>query len=220
MTQAQPQDLENGPPDPSSLTDKQNERRQRVIRAAFDLASEGGYEAVQMRDVAARADVALGTVYRYFSSKDQLLAAVWVDWTAALERRLGRQPLEGSTRAERLIDFLRRATRPLERKPKLAAALVMSATSTDPGASPYQREVSSWMTRITHEVLEGLSPSEEQGIREVMGHLWHSVLIGWVSGRVTTERMHELLANACHLMLDPRESTGDAARAKLRGPAR
>src|SRR6266513_3735817 len=89
-------------------------RRQRVIDAAVTLASDGGYEAVQMRDVAARADVALGTVYRYFTSKDQLLAAAWSHWRAQLERRLHGQPLQGSTRAERVFDFLLRATRPLE----------------------------------------------------------------------------------------------------------
>ena len=53
---------------------------------------EGGYEAVQMRDVAARANVALGTIYRYFSSKDHLLAAVMVEWCRDLERRVGLRP--------------------------------------------------------------------------------------------------------------------------------
>ena len=57
------------------LTRAQQARRQRVIDAAMALGLEGGYEAVQMRDVAARADVAMGTVYRYFTSKDHLLAA-------------------------------------------------------------------------------------------------------------------------------------------------
>ena len=189
-----------------SLTAKQSARRQRVLDAAMDLAKEGGYEAVQMRDVAARADVALGTVYRYFSSKDQLLAAVWADWREALERRLhGNQPLEGCTRADRVIDFLRRATRPLERNPKLAAALVTSYAAADPQAARYQAETASWMTRIVVEALEGLPDEDIQGIREVLGHVWYSVLLSWVQGRMGAERMHELLATACHLMLDPRE---------------
>src|SRR4029434_3569150 len=53
-----------------TLTNSQEARRQRVILTALELAAEGGYDAVQMRDVAARANVALGTIYRYFSSKD------------------------------------------------------------------------------------------------------------------------------------------------------
>src|SRR3954447_5080881 len=50
-------------------------RRERILDAAMELATEGGYDAVQMREVAERADVALGTLYRYFPSKVHLLVA-------------------------------------------------------------------------------------------------------------------------------------------------
>jgi AcrR family transcriptional regulator len=166
-------------PEVASLSAKQSERRQRVIDAAMALAEEGGYDAVQMRDVAARADVALGTVYRYFSSKDQMLAAAFAEWAAELEGRLRRRPLQGTTRAERVTDFLRRATRNLERRPRLAGALVTSVAAPDPTAAPDQRRMASWMTRILAEALDGLPSEEQQGIREV----------------------------ACHLLLDLREDT-------------
>ena len=58
-----------------ALTKSQAARRQRVLVAALELGADGGYDAVQMRDVATTAGVALGTIYRYFSSKDHLLAA-------------------------------------------------------------------------------------------------------------------------------------------------
>lgn len=204
---------ETARPEIDSLTAKQSARRQRVLEAAMDLAREGGYEAVQMRDVAARADVALGTVYRYFSSKDQLLAAVWADWREALETRLHHgQPLQGSSRAQLVFDFLRRATRPLERNPRLAAALVTSYASPDANAVAHQREVASWMTRIVVEALDGLPPDDVQGIREVLGHVWYSALLSWVHGRMEAPRMYELLANACHLLLDHY----DSAEAKRR----
>ena len=45
-----------------SLTTSQSARRQRVLGAAMRLAADGGYDAVQMRDVAASADVTLGTL--------------------------------------------------------------------------------------------------------------------------------------------------------------
>ncbi|MSV68159.1 MAG: TetR family transcriptional regulator, partial [Actinobacteria bacterium] len=45
------------------------ERRRRLVEAAVKLARSGGYEAVQMRDVASAADVALATLYRQYASK-------------------------------------------------------------------------------------------------------------------------------------------------------
>ena len=51
----------------------QRDRRRRIIDATLALASKGGYDAVQMRAVAEKADVALGTLYRYFPSKIHLL---------------------------------------------------------------------------------------------------------------------------------------------------
>ena len=41
----------------------------------MSLASKGGFDAVQMRAVAEQADVALGTLYRYFPSKIHLLVS-------------------------------------------------------------------------------------------------------------------------------------------------
>ncbi len=77
------------------LTAKQVARRARVVDAALELAAEGGYDAVQMRDVATRAGVALGTIYRYFSSKDELLAAALVEWAAVVEHRISARPPRG-----------------------------------------------------------------------------------------------------------------------------
>ena len=53
----------------------QRDRRKRILDATLALASKGGYDAVQMRTVAERADVALGTLYRYFPSKIHLLVS-------------------------------------------------------------------------------------------------------------------------------------------------
>src|SRR4029453_10121938 len=94
------------------LTSSQAARRQRVIDAALELGSAGGYDAVQMRDVARTAGVALGTIYRYFTSKDHLLAAAMVDWSADLERRLAQRPPQARPTADSVVDVIRRATRP------------------------------------------------------------------------------------------------------------
>ena len=63
------------PPDGESGSAAQRERRKRILDATLALASKGGYDAVQMRTVAEQANVALGTLYRYFPSKIHLLVS-------------------------------------------------------------------------------------------------------------------------------------------------
>ncbi len=77
------------------MTPNQSDRRDRVIEAALELASEGGYDAVQMRDVALSAQVALGTIYRYFSSKDHLLAAAQLELWQKQAARFKARPRYG-----------------------------------------------------------------------------------------------------------------------------
>ncbi|MCS6801925.1 MAG: TetR/AcrR family transcriptional regulator [Chloroflexota bacterium] len=51
--------------------------RERVLRAALDLIVEVGPDAVTLQAVAERADVAPGTIYYHFNSRDQLFAAAY-----------------------------------------------------------------------------------------------------------------------------------------------
>ena len=51
-------------------------REQAILNAALSLAGEGGMEAVQIAAVAKRANIAAGTVYRYFPSKTDLIGDV------------------------------------------------------------------------------------------------------------------------------------------------
>ena len=64
------------------------ERAQRIVDTAVELAEQGGFVAVRLRDVAAEAVVALGTLYRRFRSKEDLLVAALEIEMTALEERL------------------------------------------------------------------------------------------------------------------------------------
>ena len=104
----------------------QLQRRRRIVKAAAALASRGGIEAMQMRTVAERAGVALGTLYRYFPSKMDLVVAVISEELDLLQESIERRPLAATTPAERAVEVLMRATRGLMREPELADALVRS----------------------------------------------------------------------------------------------
>ena len=68
------------------------ERARRIIESTIELAEEGGFEAVRLRDVAARAEVAMGTLYRRFHSKEDLLVAALEQETRMMEERVRQRP--------------------------------------------------------------------------------------------------------------------------------
>ena len=184
-----------------SLTTSQAARRQRVLVSALDLAAEGGYDAVQMRDVATRAGVALGTIYRYFPSKDALLAAAMVEWMEDLERRVSQRGPQGSTTAERVYDVLRRAVATMERQPKLAEAVITALTSDDPAAGQASVSTTDVMTRVMLRAFPSdVDPATEAAIAKVLGHVWFSCMVAWKNGVGDMAWMAAELDTACELI--------------------
>src|SRR5680860_927651 len=101
----------------------QRDRRKRILDATVTLASKGGFEAVQMRAVAERADVALGTLYRYFPSKIHLLVSALAREFEQAQTNFSRKPIPGDTAPDRVMYVLGRTTRSLQRDPNLTEAL-------------------------------------------------------------------------------------------------
>jgi TetR/AcrR family transcriptional regulator, cholesterol catabolism regulator len=186
---------------PRSLTRAQEARRQRVIDAAMELGLEGGYEAVQMRDVAARAQVAMGTVYRYFSSKDHLLAAALVFWVEQLDARLAQVPARGAVASERVLDVLERALRAMGRQPQLVAAVFASLASPDQAAIECQQQMGAVMDGIVIRAIGEPRPPDHAERTRIIGHVWYSSLVGWVNGWSDMDRVRDELAIAVRLLL-------------------
>jgi AcrR family transcriptional regulator len=189
----------------TALARSQAARRERVVGAALSLAAEGGYDAVQMRDVAVRASVALGTIYRYFTSKDHLLAAACVGWVGELEQRLARRPVRADDAVEQLVAVTRAATAALEREPRLAEALVTAISAPDPAVSGCQRQVSDILGRLLSAPLTGMDEERRAGIVRVLAHVWFSSLVGWVSGWSGIDQVGDELEQAARLLV-PRDT--------------
>ena len=177
-------------------------RRERVIAAAVQLASEGGYEAVQMRDVAAQAEVALGTLYRYFPSKDHLLIAALAEQVSTLQRRLAQKPPRGTSAAERVVDVLRRASRALEREPRLTAALVTALSSADPSVAEAKQEVNDILASVIADAVDHDALAQSEDVVRVLGHVWFAALVSWVGGMAPTGQMGDDLEITARLILD------------------
>ncbi|MGO8874547.1 MAG: TetR family transcriptional regulator [Acidimicrobiales bacterium] len=185
----------------TELRGTQQARRRRVMEAAMSLASEGGYEAVQMRDVAERADVALGTVYRYFNSKDHLLAASLVYWNDQLADVLRDAPVTGGDAAQRVANLLERSMRAMSRQPRLVAALLAAMSSLEPGVTECRERVATTMEGLMVRAAGDGAPPDIAERTRILGHVWNSALLSWIHGTLDSRRAVADLEVACRLLL-------------------
>jgi AcrR family transcriptional regulator len=188
------------------MTANQLVRRQRLLEAVPQLVADGFDEDMQMKDIAERAGVALGTVYRYFSSKEHLMAAALLYWATGLDRAVTRSvpasgtPLAG-TPAERLIDGLHRALRAYRRHPAFARLLVLVANSTDPNASAEYSQMGDVVYGALGHALADVDPDKLQRVMAVIGAVWYHCLVEWTIGRMTADEVDTTLESAAHLVL-------------------
>ena len=180
----------------------QRERRKRILDATLALASMGGYDAVQMRAVAERADVALGTLYRYFPSKIHLLVSGLAREFERAQERLDRSPLPGDTPYERMLYVLGRVTRSMQREPMLTEAMTRAFMFADPSAAAEVNMVAKLMEdMLTKAMHEGEPTADERAIARVIGDVWLSNLVAWVTRRASANDVASHLELAARLLL-------------------
>jgi AcrR family transcriptional regulator len=174
------------------LAASQLRRMRRIVDAAVALAEAGGFDGVRLRDVAEASDVALGTLYKYFRSKEDILLFAVNEEARRLEESFESRPPEGATALARLDAFFGRATRALTRKPGFARAVLRSiGTGDDPGTVLKIAGFHLRMTRMTLAVLRGEALASEEPLTPLRGTrreqdvaitlqlAWYASLVGW-----------------------------------------
>jgi AcrR family transcriptional regulator len=140
-------------------------RHDAIIAAAGALAAEGGINAVQIGPVAQRAGVATGTVYRYFPSKTELVAALVAVVSerelGAMRRAADAAPGPLSALAAAITTFAARALA----HPKLAFALIADAADADKTRLAFRQALAAELGhRLTIAMNGGHLPDQDAGI--------------------------------------------------------
>jgi TetR/AcrR family transcriptional regulator, cholesterol catabolism regulator len=166
------------------------DRGRRILKAAVELAERGGFDAVRQREVAAQAGVALGTLYKRFASKEELLLAALELEVEKFEHRLKLRPLKGDTAVERITSLFSSALTAFIRKPHLGRATIRAATS----GTLSKRFLDYHAMLIRHvvtaiddkEMIAAGAPVLSSEQKHVVGvlllQIWFTSLVGWAAG--------------------------------------
>jgi AcrR family transcriptional regulator len=162
-------------------------RTDRIIEVAMELAEADGYDAVRLRDLAARADVALGTVYRRFSSKEDILAAALERMFSHFREAVTLAPIPGASPEERIGVFIQLATQSLAERPKLAGALLRTIASGVPQVAArvtsYREAVIDVLVTVYRGEATDVPPTEsETQLARLVQNAWYAEMVGWTGG--------------------------------------
>jgi AcrR family transcriptional regulator len=186
-------------PDVASMRQDQRERRDRIVRAAVRLMVDVDYHKIQVREVADQAGVALGTLYRYFTSKDHLFACALVEWASGFGDRIE----EGSPAStlDRVKKVYRLAARAFEREPRVFDVIIQLSGSKEPDTTATFTAFSRSTTEAFASALGDIPPPDRDDIAFVMSSVLTESLRSWQHGIMTLPEVYRRIARAAELIL-------------------
>jgi AcrR family transcriptional regulator len=184
---------------------KGDDTRARILSAALDCFREKGFDATTMRDVAARAGMALGAAYYYFPAKDAIVLAFYKQAQEDLAPRM--QEVLASTKdlRGRLKQVVLLKLEYFAESRRLLGAL---AAHTDPAhpLSPFgeeSREVRERDIAFFEKALQGQTVKKDLASR-LPGMLWMfqmGIVLFWIYDRsLDQRRTHLLLEKSLNLI--------------------
>lgn len=191
------------PADPAT-TPSQRARQERILAAALELAGEGGYDAVQMREVADKADVALGTLYRYFPSKKHLLVAAMGRELTAMRDAVRVRGIGPEVAQERVLSVIVGVTEALGRNRQLSTAMVRAFMGADTSVAEDVDRVGTIMVEIISWATHGAEQPptmQDAVIAGIIGKVWLFDIHAWLADRMTIQDVKLDLANTIATVL-------------------
>ena len=188
------------------LSRSQAQRRQKIIDAALALCRSEGHAQTQMRDIADASGLALGTVYRYFPSKELLLASVFEAWCEDYWDMLGIAS-EGQANMDRLIDLTCRSAQAYIDEPNILLMINSLRASSEPAIVEKFTAIAQRAARFFLDNLHGLPDEAAAGIVDTVFCVLQVKLSVWAAEQIPTEQVYQDIAKTVRLLLEFRDET-------------
>ena len=162
-----------------------------------------------MRAVAERADVAVGTLYRYFPSKVHLLVSALGREFERIDAKTDRAALSGGTPYQRLSLMVGKLNRAMQRNPLLTEAMTRAFVFADASAAGEVDHVGKLMDSMFARAMSDGEPTEDQyHIARVISDVWLSNLLAWLTRRASATDVSNRLDLAVRLLIGDGELGG------------
>ena len=192
-------------PEPSMLRGTQVQRRQRIIDEAHRMIVDSGDGNVQIRDIAERAGVALGTAYRYFGSKERLYAEVYLQWCEQWNEELSADIRRAKSNTERVRLLARAVFERLISEPELISIGRVLSVAEDPGVLEIIDRTEQGTLALFRSALEGVEQRDADSIAWIVLAVVRASLDRHAAGALTVDEANRQIAKAVRMVLEFRD---------------
>ena len=174
---------------------RQEETFRKVLDAGMAMLRESSYAELTVRAVAARAEVAPATAYTYFSSKNHLIAEIYLD----LVRQVEYFTDVNDTTAVRVEKTLRAMALTLADEPEVAAACTTALLS---GGDPAVRAVRDRIgAEIHRRIRSAVGPDADPRTLAALEMTFFGALVNAGSGAFTYHQIADRLSYVVGLIV-------------------
>jgi AcrR family transcriptional regulator len=190
--------------DPQGAAPRPRRPRRRILDAALELASQGGYEALQVRAISDRAGVSSRTIYANFPSLDSLLILAVAEQSQGLYSRFTASPPKGRTPAERVDHLISDLTRTMTANRALMVAMLRALLSGKRDVSEHVHGFGQVLQALLASAIAPDGPSvRDREVAQILESIWFSALVGWATGSGSDGSIAEIMQRAARLLLSP-----------------
>jgi AcrR family transcriptional regulator len=187
---------------PAGTAPPKQQPRRRILQAALELATTGGYEALQVRAISERAGVSSRTIYANFQSLDSLLIVAVAEQSQALYRRVTEAPPRGRTPAARVDRLIIDLTATMTANRELTVALLRALLSGKRDVAQYVHGFGGVLQAMLASAIAPEGPGErDREVAELLESIWFSALVGWASGTSSDADIGRIMQRASKLLL-------------------
>ena len=177
---------------------RQEETFRKVLAAGIETLRENSYADLTVRAVAARAKVAPATAYTYFSSKNHLIAEVYLD----LVQRVPYFTDVNEPMQTRVDKALRHLALVVANEPEVAAACTTALLSG--GGDPAVRSARDRIgTEIHRRITSAIGPDADARTVSALEMTFFGALVNAASGAFTYHQIADRLGYVVGLILPP-----------------
>lgn len=177
-------------------------RRERIILTALELIRAPAGTNVQMREIAEQTPVALGTLYRYFPSRQELLSHAYERWRdECLQNLVKSGAIQGHTNAERLGNVTKRDFQFLVDEPNFCEISSELARASNPRVVTCMRRIREKTYEVYMQSIKEMEQVDALSVTDILATVMEAQAILYGIGRTTADAAFQAMDRCIYMLL-------------------